>query len=141
MVAVDAIGSIEGVDVLGNEHRHAAIVVWIDVVVLPISRACPKTRCGVFVNHGNLKTKEIYSDMITDNLNVEFVEILDRSIFYSMSEYTVLKFSNSKFPTLIDYKNSCRKERKERKLLSKKNKPKFKRPNHLCKKISVFFYH
>lgn len=96
---------------------------------------------GVFVNHGNLKAKEIYSDMITDNLNVEFVEILDRSIFYSMSEYTVLKFSNSKFPTLIDYKNSCRKERKERKLLSKKNKPKFKRPNHLCKKISVFFYH
>ena len=57
-----------------------------------------------------------------------------------MSGYTVLKYANSKFSTLSDYRNSNRKERKERKLFSKKTKPKFKRPNHLCKKIPIFFF-
>lgn len=95
---------------------------------------------GVFINHGNPKTKEIYANTIMDCIDVKFVEILDRSIFYSMSGYTVLKYANSKFPTITDYRNSTRKERKERKLFSKKTKPKFKRPNHLCKKIPIFLY-
>ena len=81
---------------------------------------------GVFINHGNIKTKEIYAQEVIDKINPPFVNILDRSLFYSMSGYEILKVSNSKYSSIEELENHSRKERKERKLKSKKNKPKFK---------------
>ena len=96
---------------------------------------------GVFVNHGNLKTKEIYTKEILDKIEPEFVEILDRSIFYMMSSYQIIKFSNSKYMSLIDLKNLTKKTRKDRKIQSKKNKPKFKRSNpRSSKKVHTFLF-
>lgn len=89
---------------------------------------------GVFINHGNIKTKEIYSQKIS-NLQIPFVEILDRAIFFSLSEYEILKICNSKYSTVNDIKNKNRKERKDRKTISKKRKPKFNKPRLTNKKF------
>lgn len=81
---------------------------------------------GVFINHGNIKTKEIYAQEVIDKINPPFVNILDRSIFYSLSGYEILRISNSKYSSIEELENHSRKERKERKLKSKKSKPRFK---------------
>ena len=89
---------------------------------------------GVFVNHGEIKTKEIYSEMIEKELNPMFVEILDRSVFYSMSEFDIAKVACSKYSTIEELKQISRKERKDnRKITSKKSKPKYK--NQTTRKI------
>ena len=89
---------------------------------------------GVFVNHGEIKKKEIYSEMIEKELEPMFVEILDRSVFYSMSEFDIIKIACSKYSTIEELKQISRKERKDnRKITSKKSKPKYK--NQTTRKI------
>ena len=95
---------------------------------------------GVFINHGTLKTKETYEDKVLDLVNPPFVNILDRSIYYSLSEYEILKISNSKFSTVEEIEKRSRKKRNARKDPTKKNKPKTqKRPPHKSKR-RVFSY-
>lgn len=81
---------------------------------------------GVFINHGTTKTKEIYAQEVVDKIDPSFVNILDRSIYYSLSGYEILRVANSKYSSIEDIKNSIRKERKYRKSNCKKLKPKFK---------------
>ena len=89
---------------------------------------------GVFVNHGEIKKKEIFSEMIEKELEPTFVEILDRSVFYSMSEFDIIKIACSKYSTIEELKQISRKERKDnRKITSKKSKPKYK--NQTTRKI------
>lgn len=92
---------------------------------------------GVFVNHGELKTKEIYSEMIENTINPSFVQIMDRSICYSMTNFKISKILNSKYSTLEDIEQKKRKIRKERKLLSKKSKPKYKNNNKRTRKYNL----
>ena len=91
---------------------------------------------GVFVNHGELKTKEIYSEMIENTINPSFVQIMDRSICYSMTNSIISKTLNSKYSTLENIEQKKRKIRKERKLLSKKSKPKYKNNNNRTRKYN-----
>ena len=92
---------------------------------------------GVFINHGNTKIKEVYAQKVLDFINPNFVNILDRSIFYSMLDYNILKVSNSKYASIEDIKSSTRKEIKDKKINSKKNKPKFKKPRLRIKRASL----
>lgn len=91
---------------------------------------------GVFINHGNTTIKEIYKNKVMETFDISFVNILDRSIFYSMSGYKCLKASCSKYPSNSYYKNLVRKTRKERKLQSKKRKQKLVKSNK--KKVKRF---
>ena len=82
---------------------------------------------GVFVNHGELKTKEIYSEMIENTINPSFVQIMDRSICYSMANFKISNILSSKYSTLEEIKH--KKQRKKKNLLSKKSKPRYKNHN------------
>lgn len=73
--------------------------------------------------------------MIEKELNPMFVEILDRSVFYSMSEFDIIKIACSKYSTIEELKQISRKERKDRKIISKKSKPKYK--NQTTQKIRI----
>lgn len=92
---------------------------------------------GVFVNHGELKTKEIYSNMVENAINPSFVKIMDRSICYSMSDFSITKILSSKYSTLEEIGQKKRKIRKERKLHSKKSKPKYKNNNKRTRKYNL----
>lgn len=76
---------------------------------------------GVFINHGNIKTKEFYSQKVMENINPSFVDILDRSIFYSMSYYDILRIANSKYETIDDIQNLSRKKEKIKKQFQRKS--------------------
>lgn len=96
---------------------------------------------GVFVNHGNTKTKEFYAQEVANKINPPFVNILDRSIFYSLSSYEILKISNSKYSSIKEIEEYNRKARKDKKLQSKKSKPKFRRFSPtINKKIQAFLF-
>lgn len=83
---------------------------------------------GVFINHGNIDTKEIYAKKVSERFNYEFVKILDRSIYYKLKGYSCIKVCRSKYPSISHYDEKDRKRRKDRKLLqSKKSKPKMVR--------------
>lgn len=81
---------------------------------------------GVFINHGVPNTKELYMQRLMDEIKeLDFVYIMSRSIYYSLTNYEVTKIKSSKFISLDDIKQSERKNIKEQ--VPKKSKPKYKR--------------
>lgn len=90
---------------------------------------------GVFINHGNIDTKEIFAKKVSERFNYDFVNVLDRSIYYKLKGYSCLKVCSSKYPSINYFNEKSRKQRKERKLKSKKSKPKmvrFRRTLKFC---------
>lgn len=92
---------------------------------------------GVFVNHGNPEKKEIYAQKVTDEVNPPFVNILDRSIFYTLSGNEIKKTNNSKFSLALPFEESQKRFGKDNQV--KKNKPKYKRNRNKANKISKLF--
>ncbi len=81
---------------------------------------------GVFINHGNDKVKEIYAKEVIDKISPPFVNILDRSIYYSMCNYDNLIVAGSKYSSIYELKRYSKRELKDRRMRAKRNKPKFK---------------
>ena len=75
--------------------------------------------------------------MVENAINPSFVKIMDRSICYSMSDFSITKILNSKYSTLEEIGQKKRKIRKERKLHSKKSKPKYKNNNKRTRKYNL----
>lgn len=83
---------------------------------------------GVFINHGEIKTKELYAQMVSNLVKPSFVHIMDRSTFFSISGFEIKKAACSKYASLDELNQITRKERKDMKIISKKRKIRYKRP-------------
>ncbi len=95
---------------------------------------------GVFINHGNLKTKELYAQEISDKIDMSFIDILDRSIFYSLSDYEILKVANSKYSSIQELKKYTKNQLRDRRLKVKRSKPRFKNNRLRRSRIPRFNY-
>src|SRR5574344_588901 len=78
---------------------------------------------GVFITHGEVIAKEFYSNKVIEEVNPSFVNIFDRSVFYSMSGYNIRKVTNSKFSSIESSRKNIRKKDSQ----VKKSKPKYVR--------------
>lgn len=88
---------------------------------------------GVFINHGEPSKKILYAEKVLTICNVDFVKVLNREIYYTLSGLELLKSSNSKFDTTNEVKNKIYSEP------SKKRKEKLRKPRPYVPALNYYY--